>query len=302
MANRLELLRIFCAAAEANSFKEAAQRLGISPQAVTRAIQELEGQFGELLFHRNTRQSQITTFGEGLATAAKSRVQGIDELFRTTQHKGDKEATGLVRIAAPSTLGDGYLVPPLAELAGLHPGLRFDVRLSDQVSDVVDEQIDIGLRVGFMRDSRFVARTVCNIPFLIVGTPGLVARVGKPKNLDDLENKPTTVTLDPNTGRPWPWFLSEGRQWHPKAPVFMSTDGRAEVQAVLAGMGFGQLTAYFAIPHLRTGQLVELLPKLAPTPWTLNVYRPQRGPVPARIRVVYDHLVKVFSDVTHFPR
>ncbi len=301
MANRLEMLRIFCTAAESQSFKEAAQRLGTSPQAVTRAIKDLEGLLGELLFHRNTRQSHITEFGETLAQSAKSKIQSIDDIFRKTKARSEKEISGLVRITAPAALGDAYLVPSLAELMNKHPSLRFDLRLSDQVTDVVDEQIDIGLRVGFMRDSRFVARTVCAIPFFIVGTPDLIARVGIPTSLEELEGKPVTVTIDPNTGKPWPWFISEGRQWHPKSPVLMATDSRAEQEAVLSGMGFGQLAGFFAIPLIRRGALVELLPELAPVPWNLNVYRPQRGPVPTRIRIVFDHLVATFTNRVFFP-
>lgn len=301
MANRLEMLRIFCVATESANFKDAAQRLGTSPQAVTRAIKELESSLGELLFHRNTRQSHITAFGEALALSAKSKIQDIDDIFRKTRARSETEVSGLVRITAPAAMGDSYLVQSLAELMRTHAGLRFDLRLSDQITDVIDEQIDIGLRVGFMRDSRFIARTVCTIPFSIVGTPDLIARIGRPASFEDLEGKPVTVTIDPNTGKPWPWFISEGRQWHPKSPVLMATDSRAEQEAVLNGMGFGQLAGFFAIPHIRAGRLVELLPELAPTPWNLNVYRPQRGPVPTRIRIVFDHLVSAFSNRKNFP-
>ena len=70
---------------------------------------------------------------------------------------------------------------------------------------------------------------------------------------------------------------------------------------MLAGVGFGQLTAYLAAPHLRTGRLVEVLPELAPEPWSLSVYRPQRGPVAARIRLVFDRLVEYFGEGGRFP-
>ena len=113
MLNRLEMLRIFCAAAaEARNFKEAAQRLGVSPQAVTRAVKELEAQVGELLFHRNTRQSHITEFGEALAAQAKAGLEGVDEIFRAGRaSKQGQEVEGLVRITAPEAVGEWYLVP-----------------------------------------------------------------------------------------------------------------------------------------------------------------------------------------------
>lgn len=302
MLNRLEMLRIFCAAAEARNFKEAAQRLGVSPQAVTRAVQELEAHVGELLFHRNTRQSHITDFGEALAAQARAGIEGVDEIFRAgraSRHK--QEVSGLVRITAPEAVGEWYLMPFLAQLNRQHPGLRFDLRLTNQTTNAIDEQIDIGIRIGFMRDSRYVARAVADVPFYIVGTPALIARVGEPDSLEALADMPVTATMDPNTGKPWPWFLAGGEQWQPRAPVVMTNDTRAELMAVLQGLAFGQMTAFQAIPHLRKGTLVAVLEDLNPSPWSVNIYRPQRGPVAARVRVTYDWLAQQFGNPDVFP-
>lgn len=302
MLNRLEMLRIFCAAAEARNFKEAAQRLGVSPQAVTRAVQELEAHVGELLFHRNTRQSHITEFGEALAAQARAGIEGVDEIFRAGRaSRQQQEVSGLVRIAAPEAVGEWYLVPFLAQLNSRHPGLRFDLRLSNQTTNAIDEQIDIGIRIGFMRDSRYVARSVAEVPFHIVGTPALIERVGVPDSLEALAEMPVTATMDPNTGKPWPWFLAGGEQWQPRAPVVVTNDTRAELMAVLQGLAFGQITAFQAVPHLRKGTLVAVLEDLNPKPWSVSIYRPQRGPVAARVRVTYDWLVKQFGDPEVFP-
>lgn len=302
MLNRLEMLRIFCAAAEARNFKEAAQRLGVSPQAVTRAVKELEAQVGELLFHRNTRQSHITDFGEALAAQARAGIEGVDEIFRAGRaSKKQQEVSGLVRITAPEAVGEWYLVPFLAQLNRQHPGLRFDLRLTNQTTNAIDEQIDIGIRIGFMRDSRYVARAVADVPFYIVGTPALIERVGEPQSIQALAEMPVTATMDPNTGKPWPWFLAGGEQWQPRAPVVVTNDTRAELMAVLQGVAFGQMVSFQAIPHLRKGTLVAVLQDLSPTPWNVNIYRPQRGPVPARVRVAFDWLVQQFGNPEVFP-
>jgi DNA-binding transcriptional LysR family regulator len=301
MLNRLEMLRIFCTAAESRNFKEAATRLGVSPQAVTRAVKDLEDHVGELLFHRNTRHNRITESGEQLAARARQSLQGVDAIFQRAEQARDSELAGLVRITAPRALGRHGLMRVLAELCAQHPGLQLDLRFSDQFADVVDEQIDIGIRVGVLRDSRFVARAVSRVSFHIVAAPDLVARCGVPDSLQALAERPTTVAIDPNTGRPWAWFLAGGQQWLPRTPTFATDDTGAEAEAVLAGVGFGQLTAYLAAPHLRTGRLVEVLPELAPEPWSLSVYRPQRGPVAARIRLVFDRLVEYFGEGGRFP-
>lgn len=302
MQNRLEMLRIFCVAAESRNFKEAATRLAISPQAVTRAIKALETQVGELLFHRNTRTSRITEFGERLAAKARLGLGYVDEIFQSGDTETDAELSGLVRITAPKSLGQTYIFPVLSELCARHPGLRLDLRLSDQVADAVNEQIDIGIRIGFMRDSRYVARSVAQVPLHIVGTPELVARVGKPDSPDRLADYPVTAMIDPHTGKPRPWYLAEGQQWQPQEPVFVTDDARTGCESVHAGVGFGQLAGHFAIPHIRSGQLLEVLPDWAPPPRNLYVYRPQRGPVAARIRLVYDRLAAFFADPALFPQ
>ena len=301
MLNRLEMLRLFVAAAEAKSFKEAALRLHVSPQAVTRAVQELEEHLGELLFHRNTRANRITDFGARLAAEARGAVQGVDALFQRASPLPDNELAGLVRLTAPKALGQHFVMPLLAELGREFPGLRLDLRLSDRPADVVDEQIDIGVRVGFLRDSRFVARAVAKVHFHTVASPALVAAVGEPLSLADLQQRPVTVVMDPATGKPWPWFLKDGEEWLPGTWAFATDETLAEFAAVRAGLGFGQVVSLLTIPLLRSGELRRVLPQLEPDPWNLYVYRPQRGPVAARIRLVFDRLVEFFADRERFP-
>lgn len=255
MINQLELLRIFCTAAEAESFREAARRLGVSPQAVTRAVQELETHFGELLFHRSTRQTRVTAFGEALAQRARQSLQQFDELFQDSLFNRRLDLPTPVRITATRSLGRMHVLPGLLALARENPTIVLDIRLTDEISNVVDEQIDIGVRIGFMRDNRFVARAVGQTRFVVVGAPEMIARSGKPDRVEDLANVPTTALVDGNTGKAWPWYFSEGKQWMPVAPALVTDDPDAECQAILAGLGYGQLPHFLAAPHLASGAL-----------------------------------------------
>ena len=296
MLNRLEMLRIFVAAAEAGSFKDAAIRLGISPQAVTRGVQELERLQGELLFHRNTRQIRITAFGEALAQTARERLALIDAMFSPSEANKDEDYAGIVRITAPKALGRIGLLPPLSTLAIAHPGLRIDLSLSDTPADVVDERIDVGVRFGPVRDNRFIARKVNSHAFHVVAAPALIDRRGTPTQIHDLETLPTTVMNDLSTGRPWPWLFAQGRKYTPSAPTFASNDSEAELDAVLSGLAFGQIAGFLAEDHIAAGRLVRVMQHLEPSPWDLYVYRPQQGPVAPRVRLVFDGLVKSLAD------
>lgn len=295
MLNRLEMLRIFIAAAEASSFKEAATRLGISPQAVTRAVQDLERLQGELLFHRNTRNMRITAFGEALAAQARASVEQMDGLFRRDNAHQDQGLSGLVRLTAPVALGRLRLLNVLAGIAADHPQISFDLHLSDQHSDVVDEKIDIGVRFGFMRDNRYIARRVASQRFHVVAAPALLDRVGVPERIEQLDALPTSAFLDTRTGRPWPWLFAGGVQCTPAHPRFTVNDSEAECSVVLAGLAFSQMPSFLVGPYIAAGRLVPVLSALEPDPWDLYVYRPQRGPVPARIRLVHDLLVTALA-------
>lgn len=289
MLNRLEMLRIFCTAAELGSFKEAAIRLAISPQAVTRAVQQLERLQGELLFHRNTRQVQLSAFGAKLALNARQAVQQVDLLFE--HHETDSgEPAGLVRLAAPTALAHAVIMPVLTALAQRYPKIDFDLRLGDELVDVVSEKIDIGVRIGMLRDNRFVVRRVAKMHMHVVGTPECSARHGPPQTFADLNRLPTTSMHDRSTGRAWPWLFAGGQQVYPTGARFICNDAEAELTAVLAGLAFGQLSSYLVDQHLAAGRLQAHLREHAPLPWDIYIYRPQRGPLAQRLRVVFDAL------------
>ena len=297
MLNRLDILKIFAAAAAAPTFREAAARLGVSPQVVTRAVRELEEMLGETLFHRTTRSVRITAFGQSFALDAQAALNAVDGLFGPAISHVD-EPVGVVRITAPAGLGRRYLQPILIDLMERYPGLVPDLRLSDVPSPVVDEQIDIGVRVGAIGDNRFVARMVGPLPIWVVGAPSLIKRLGEPKNLKELERMPVTCLIDRANGRPWPWIFRGERQFKPLSPVFLTDDAEAEIEAACAGWGFGQCSEYLVRPYIEKRRLVRLLSSFEPEPWKLHVYRPRRGPIPRRIRVVYDELVAKLGRAT----
>lgn len=297
MLNRLEMMRIFCVAAESPSFKDAAIRLRVSPQAVTRAIKELEHTIGEPLFYRNTRHMRITDFGEQLALRAKNNIAEIDDLFRRHDSQPDNEVAGTVRITAPTVIGRRFLLEALSEINLQYPQITIDLRLSDTITDVIEQQIDIGVRVGFLRDSSFVARATAKIRFLTVATPALIAKVGVPTSIEALSSLPTVALIDVSTGRVWPWYFSDAQQITPTKRVFLTDDAETEVSMVLQGVGFGQIGDCLVNQEIASGRLVSVLTEFSPPPWEIYVYRPQRGPVPARIRIVYDKILEAVAKI-----
>jgi DNA-binding transcriptional LysR family regulator len=299
--NRFEALRVFCVAAESPNFREAAVRLGVSPQVITRVIKQLEEELGEPLFHRSTRGVRVTHFGEQLALRSAQAIAGVENIFSAEASGASDELSGVVRIAAPSALGRRFIARGLAPVLAAHPGLTLDLRLSEVLADVVDEQIDIGVRIGPMRDSRFVARAVSKALLYFVAAPALLERVGHPASRSDLLKRPITALIDRNTGRPWPWMFSDGDQIVPANPAFVTDDPETECEAVVAGIGIGQLPGHLALPLLREGALTPLLDRLRPQASTMYVYRAHRTPVPRRVQLVFDALCKILADCEEAP-
>jgi DNA-binding transcriptional LysR family regulator len=296
MQNQLEMLRIFKVVAESLNFKEAAVRLGISPQSVTRAIKELEDLLGEPLFYRSTRNTTITEFGKQMALKSEGVIDQLDALFEIKKSPNLHAAEGLVKITMPNTFGQQYLLPALTDFLKEHPGIQLDLRFSNLIDNVVADQMDIGVRVGFFSNNRNVARRVNEMKFYIVGTPELVARTGAPQQVNDLFQMPYTGLIDQNTGRLWPWTFANAPDFFPTSPKFITDDPEAELAAVLAGIGYSQLGDFLCAKYIESGELVSVLQDQAPSPWGVYVYRPQRGPVAERVRLVFDYLVSVLSD------
>lgn len=200
-----------------------------------------------------------------------------------------------MRITAPIGFGHKRLMPALLELSAKHPQLDVDLTLSDERVDVMDEKIDIGVRIGFMRDSRFIARQLAKIYMHVVGATELIERAGRPTTIEDLNQFHVTGLIDRNTGKLWPWVFAMGKQWTPTHTRLSSADTEAELIAVQNGIGFSQIPDFLVEELLGQKKLITVLEEFAPTPWDLYIYRPQSGPVPARIRLVFDHLVARLS-------
>ena len=170
----------------------------------------------------------------------------LDELF--SPRLATQDAQGLVRLAAPAALRP-ILSPLLLEFAALHPQIRLDVRLSDQHSDVVDEQIDLGIRAGLLRDQSFVALQISQVALYLVASPAYLAAHGTPSDLAALNNHQQVSLLDEGTGRPWAWFFRDGEIYQPRQVRLLVNDAQQELAAVAAGLGIGQIADFLAQPR-----------------------------------------------------
>ncbi|MEN3113531.1 LysR substrate-binding domain-containing protein [Uliginosibacterium paludis] len=130
----------------------------------------------------------------------------------------------------------------------------------------------------------------------------VIRLIGKrPLRSEDLLQRPTTASLDRDSSRPWPWLFAGGVQLAMPHPAFIADDAEAERLAAVEGLGFGQFPGFSIAADLAAGRLQRVLTDCEPDPWPLYLYRPQRGPVPARIRALFDHLQHALTTLPTAP-
>src|ERR1700679_228552 len=185
--DRFHELNAFIAVVEAGGFSAAARRTGDSQSAISKAIGELEKRLGVRLFNRSTRSVNLTDQGRRYYDRAKPLVEELDE--------ADSELTsstlniaGQIRIAAAATFGRLHVLPLIPDLLSLHPGLQVDLILSDGMRDMVDDRIDLAIRVGPVNDPDAIVRRVTGTPLVCVGSRRYFEQHGIPKTPAELVN------------------------------------------------------------------------------------------------------------------
>lgn len=291
--DRLRVIATFVRAAELGSFQQAAVAQGISPQAVSKAVRQLEHELGVRLFHRTTRKSSLTDDGRRFLEAVKPALDEVMGAWSRARRSAEDDA-GLVRITAPGPVGRRVLVPLLVEFRRRYPKVQVDMLLDEHFTDIVAERIDVGLRCGSAPDAQLIVRTLFPIQVITCAAPAYLAEHGRPRTLDDLARHACTGYRQPNTGRLLPWeFLVDAELVLRDMPLAICTnDAEAEVAAVVAGLGIGQIDSINAAPHLRAGRLVPVLAATASQRHAAYLYYPQRADMPQRVRRFIDFLVE----------
>lgn len=293
--NKLESLRCFCIAAETLQFRETAIRLSVSPQVVSRTISELEEMLGESLFKRNTRSMRLTGFGEEFLVQATQLLEDSERLFSRGGHR-EKEMSGTVRITLPRLPDNDAILSELLEEMILYPNLTIDWRVDASKLNLVDEQIDIGLRISSRPDRRYISRRICQMHEIIVVSPSLLAKTGKPKDVGDLlKNYPLSGLLDSSTGRIWPWHISENLTVSPTKLKVVTTDAYSELGSALGGQTFSHLLECMCSRYIHSGELIHIFPDIIKSKWQMYLFRPQQVVTSARVKYVFECLEKILK-------
>ena len=293
----LQGLLAFIETAANGSLTAAAERLDISPAAVSKSLGKLEQQLGVRLFNRSTRRLAITQEGQHFLADARAALRLLDQAVANVSQSA-YEATGQVRLSVGIAFGRHWVLPALPAIAERHPHLMIDVDLDNRPADLVAEGFDIGIRGGVIDDSSLIARRVCALPVVLLASPAYLKRAGVPTSPDELSgHRCAAVRFVGAPGPVWRFLRPGGRRVEFKPQAALTTsDPEALVDLALAGAGIVQAGLHHALPHLRAGTLKLLMPRVHDSgKREIVLHYPHRQYLAPRVRVVVDALLAHFG-------
>jgi DNA-binding transcriptional LysR family regulator len=287
--DRFHELGAFIAVVEAGGFSAAARRTGESQPAVSKAIAALEKRLGVALFNRSTRSVTLTDQGQRYYERTKPLVDEMDdadgELTSSTQN-----VSGLIRIAASSTFGRLHVLPLIPDLLSLNPGLRVDLVLSDFFRDMVEDRIDLAIRVGPVEESEAVVRRVASTPLVCVGSRRYFEKRGIPKTPAELIDHNCLLYGGLTELAKWPFIGPEGRFSVPVRGNLSSNSVETIRTAVLAGVGIGLFAKVSLADELSHPDIITIFDEFVRDARDISLVWPTRRFIPARVRRVTDFL------------
>lgn len=293
--DRLDELATFVAILDAGSLAAAGRKLRRSPPAVTRALAALEGRLGARLVERTTRRLAPTDTGRRLAEQARRLLADHGDLMREAAD-ASAPPRGLLRVTAPVVFGRKHVTPLVVAFLGLYPDVQIELVLSDRNLDLVEEALDVAVRIGRLADSGLVARRVGEVRRVLVASPAYLAARGTPQEPGDLAAHHTVLA----SSRPvkLEWRFREGAAARRRervvrlAPRLIVNDVEAALAAARAGQGVTSALSYQVAGDLAAGALVRLLAAWEPSPLPVQLVVPGTQHMAPRTRAFLDHMAR----------
>ncbi|MPV54945.1 LysR family transcriptional regulator [Burkholderia sp. HI2761] len=286
--DRLDELGAFIAVVDAGGFSAAARRTGHSQSAISKAVGSLEKRLGVMLLNRSTRSVTLTDQGQRYYDRMKPLVDEFDEADGEMT-SSTLNVTGLVRIATPSTFGRLHVLPLIPDLLSSNPGLQVDLVLSDFVRDMVEDRIDLAIRVGRVDDADAVVKRVASTRLVCVGSRDYFEHHGTPKAPDELVDHNCLLYGGlSESAASWP-FVGPAGDFSVTVRGNLSSNSVETIRAgVLAGVGIGLFTEASLTDELGHPGIITVLDEFLKEVRDISLVWPKRRYVPARVRMVTD--------------
>ncbi len=288
--NRAETLEVFVEVADRASFSEAARRLGRSPTAITRAIAELEQRLGVRLLNRTTRAVGTTEAGQRLLGGAKRVLADLDEIERAAAGAGTAPR-GELRATAPILFGRLHVLPIVTEFLGRFADVSVSLTLVDRPVDLVEEGLDVAVRIGALAESSAVATRVGAVRRVVVASADYLARHGTPRVPADLGAHVVIAFSSISPVERWLFRDQGGEASVAIKPRLVVSTAQAAVDAARAGFGITRVLSYQAADEIARGSLRRLLPANEGDELPIHLIYPGGRHPPPKLRAFLDFAV-----------
>ena len=285
--DRLHAMQAFVKIVDSGSLTAAAQALGVSQPSMVRTLAALERELGVRLLNRTTRRMALTDEGREYCERCRAILAAVEEAQASLTARR-ATPSGTLRITASVPFGRLFVVPVVTAFLAAHAQVRIELLLLDRVIDLVEEGIDLAIRVAPLPDSSMVAVPLGQTRRMIVASPALLARRGAPRTPADLAAGPCiSFTGLVSTGE---WEIRDARKVLrvPVSSVLTTNQIDAAVQACVQGLGWGQFFDYHVQDELRSGRLVPVLEEYQAEPTPAHIVYPQARLLSPNVRTFVD--------------
>jgi LysR family transcriptional regulator for bpeEF and oprC len=296
--DKFSAMRMFVRLVEKGSFSTVAKEFGVGQPAVSKQISALERELGTELIYRGSRSLTLTDSGRDFYDSSR-RI--LDDFESTTSRIGRGQTTprGLIRVIVPPTFARLHMVSKLAAFFAAYPDISIEFAASEDPSTIVQEGFDLAIHSGDLPDSNLVARRFAQTNIILVATPQYLTRHGAPESPEDLDGFRAIVFTE--RGAPQHGTFGTGANTKRLVPkgIFRTSDIEQMRMGVLEHLGIAQGPAWLFAAELREGTVLRLL---TPYERTVPIFavRPARRNIPARVRVLIEHLESTFALCSQF--
>ncbi len=285
--DRLDAMSIFVTVVQTGSISAASRKLGMPLATVSRRIVDLERHLKARLFMRSNREIELTEAGRSFVTACKRILQDVGEAERSVSGEYETPKGELV-LSAPIALGRLYLAPVAVDFLGQFPNIDVRLIFADRRLNLIEEHIDIALRVGELQDSSLIVRKVGTVRRIICASPAYFEKFGAPHHPQDLINHRCITFENTLSAREWIFPIDDVETPFPLHSKYVVNTAEAALDAAVQGFGLTRLLDYEAARNLRDGSLREVMHHYRSPPKPLYLIYEQGTYLPAKARAFLD--------------
>jgi DNA-binding transcriptional LysR family regulator len=288
--DRFDALAALVTVVDQKGFAPAARRLGLSPSATTRLVASLEDRLKVRLLNRTTRSVSLTDAGARFLERARQILADLEEAELMAESESG-EPMGRLVVSAPLVFGRVHVAPLMCDFMSRHPRLRGELMLSDRYANLVEDGIDVAIRIGHLADSGDVARRVGTVRRVLVASPEYLDRYGTPQVPADLSGHRLIAFTALTAPETWRFWAGGSPQDYSVTPAYVTNSADAAIWHACRDGGITLALSYQVTDHLRQGALRLLLPEAEPPPYPVQFVFPSTRLLSRKVRALLEYLV-----------